>query len=558
MLTFLSLFNPSGPSQNAFFIAGGLGIFLIGINMMGDSLKKLAGNKLKLLIQKTTSNPLKGMLTGALITVLIQSSSATTVIIVSLVAAGLMTLKQSIGVIMGANIGTTVTAFLIGLKVENYSLLFVGLGAVLLLFFSRQNLKNIGGVLTGFGFLFLGLQLMSSALIKLVDQAFFKNMMITLSDNWFLSVLTGTGLTALVQSSSASIGVLQQLYELQAIELYGALGILLGANIGTTITVVLASIGGTRESKQAGLAHIIFNIFGAVLFIIFLRPYTNLFLHIQNRFLPGHPKLTIAFAHMFFNVITAFILYFMIDLLVKLVQKIIPSKGDFAKIIADKLNEDLLVTSPILALEAAKHVIVEMGHVSLNMFLVSQKYFNHYDPKYVEECIQLERTIDFYDKVIHDYLIRLSTEQLKPGNRLYQAIYLDTIRDFERIGDHCLNLVEFMQDRYENGVVITTQLQDEFNNFFDQVTLQIQNTIECFDLKSITKAYEIVALEAEIDTLERKFRKSQFNLISEGLLSQDDIHYVDILSNLERISDHCFNIAQNIIDPFYMQRPEKD
>lgn len=558
MLTYLSLFNPSTPSQNAFFIAGGLGIFLIGINMMGDSLKRLAGNKLKLLIQKATSTPLKGILTGALITVLIQSSSATTVIVVSLVAAGLMTLRESIGVIMGANIGTTVTAFLIGLKVENYSLLFVALGAVLLLFFNRQNLKNIGGVVTGFGFLFLGLQLMSSALIKLTTQPFFKNMMIALSDNWFLSVLTGTGLTALVQSSSASIGVLQQLYELDAIKLYGALGILLGANIGTTITVILASIGGTRESKQASLAHIIFNIFGAILFLIFLKPYTNLFSMIQNKFLPTNPKLTIAFAHMFFNIVTTLILYFMIDILVKIVQKIIPSKGDFAKIIADKLNEDLLVKSPILALETAKHVIVEMGQVSLNMFLISQKYFNNNDPKYIDECIALEKTIDFYDKVIHDYLIRLSTEHLKPSNRLYQAIYLDTIRDFERIGDHCLNLIEFMQDRYEHGVVITTELQEQFNNFFDQVALQIQNTIECFDLKSVTKAYEIIALEAEIDTLERKFRKSQFNLINEGLLSQDDIHYVDILSNLERISDHCFNIAQNIIDPFYMQRPEKD
>lgn len=563
MLTFYSLFNPTSPTEIAFFILGGLGIFLFGINMMSDSLKVVAGNKLKLLIQKATDTPLKGILTGALITVLIQSSSATTVIVVGLISAGLMTLRQGIGVIMGANIGTTVTSFLIGLKVENYALLFVAIGAVLVLFFNRQILKGAGGVLTGFGLLFLGLQLMSAALLKFQEAPQFTEAISNISNKWYLSVLTGAVLTAIIQSSSASIGILQQFYEISVqtglgITLKDSIAFLLGANIGTTITVLLASLGGTREAKQAALSHVLFNLFGAILFIIFLTPYTNLFISFEAKFLPNNPKMTIAFAHIFFNIIVTAVLYFFVDTLAKIVTRLIPSTKEFSKVLSDKLNDDLLNESPVLALESAKQLIVEMGQVSLEMFNLAYKYFNDNNVKYVEECQNLERKIDYYDKVIHDYLIRMPSTGIKSSTRLYQIIYLDTIRDFERIGDHCLNLIEFMTDRYQHGVAITTDLQQEFNQFFDKVVFQIQNTIDCFNLKSTTKAYEIVSLEAEIDTIERKFRKSQFNLISEGLLSQEDIHYVDILSNLERISDHCFNIAQNIIDPFYMQRPEKD
>lgn len=563
MLTFLSLFNPTTPNELAFFIAGGLGIFLYGINMMSDSLKVVAGNKLKLLIQKTTGTIFKGILTGALITVLIQSSSATTVIVVGLITAGLMNLRQAIGVIMGANIGTTITAFLIGLKIENYSLLFIAIGAILILFFNRQNIKGTGGILIGFGLLFLGLQLMSSALLQFQNSPTFKNAISRISNKWYLSIITGAILTAIIQSSSASIGILQQFYEISiqtgiGITLKDALGYLLGANIGTTITVMLASIGGSRESKQAALSHVLFNVLGALIFLIFLTPYTRLFTWVQQSYLPNNPKMTIAFAHIFFNVIVTIILFFFVDLLAKLVTKIIPAKESLAVHIADKLSDELLETSPVLALESAKALIVEMGQVTLEMFDVAHRYFNENNTKYIEECQNLERKIDFYDKVIHDYLIRMPTANLKSSTRLYQIIYLDTIRDFERIGDHCVNLVEFMTDRYEQGISITTNLQEEFNNFFNQVHKQIQNTIDCFNLKSITKAYEIVSLESEIDTLERKFRKSQFNLISAGHLSQEDIHYVDILSNLERISDHCFNIAQNIIDPFYMQRPDED
>lgn len=558
MSTILSLFNPETTREILFLIAGGLGIFLYGIYMMGDSLKSLAGNKLKLLINKATSTPLKGILTGAIVTVLIQSSSGTTVIVVGLISAGLMTLKQAVGVIMGVNIGTTITAFLIGLKIGNYAYLFIAIGAFMFVFLSRKNLKTIGHFLLSFGLLFFGLEIMSTGLSPIASSDFFESTMAALSNNWFFALLTGTGLTALVQSSSASIGILQQLYSMGEIELFGSLALLLGANIGTTITIILASLSGSKESKQAALAHIIFNIVGSVFFLILLTPYTALFAFIEETFLVANDKLTIAFAHMFFNIITTTILFIFINQFIKLVQLIMPTKETYARSVVERLNYELLGSSPVIALEASKAVIVEMAQVAKDMFTTAKKYFNDMSEKHYEECITLESSMDFYDKSIHDYLIRLPIENVKESTRLQQAIYLDTIRDLERVGDHCVNLVEFMQDRYQQGIVITVDLQQQFNGFFDQVEKQIQNTIECFDTKSINKAKEIVALEEEIDTLERKFRKAQFSLIQEGILSQHDIHYVDILSNLERISDHCYNIAQNIIDPFYLKRPDSD
>ena len=291
MSTILSLFNPETTREILLFIAGGLGIFLYGIFMMGDSLKSLAGNKLKLLINKATSTPLKGILTGAIVTVLIQSSSGTTVIVVGLVSAGLMTLKQSIGVIMGVNIGTTITAFLIGLKIGNYAYLFIAVGAFMFIFFGRKNLRTLGHFLLSFGLLFFGLEIMGAGLGPIASSDFFERTMATLSNNWFFAILTGAGLTALVQSSSAAIGILQQLYSMGEINLYGGLAILLGANIGTTITIILASLSGSRESKQAALAHIIFNVVGSIMFIILLRPYAALFGVVENTFLVANDKL---------------------------------------------------------------------------------------------------------------------------------------------------------------------------------------------------------------------------------------------------------------------------
>ncbi|MDD3999406.1 MAG: Na/Pi symporter, partial [Bacilli bacterium] len=271
---FNSIFVPDNTFAIISIVAGGLGLFLYGITLMSESLKRLAGNRLKTLIAKATSTIFRGILTGTVVTCLIQSSSATTVIVIGLISAGLMSLKQAIGVMMGANIGTTITAFLIGLNISKYSLMIMAIGAIILLFFERKRIHEVGRAIFGFAALFVGLELMGLGLEPLSKMVWFETSMTSMSSFPLLGVLVGAGLTALIQSSSASIGVLQQIFSSGAIGLKAALPVLLGCNIGTTITATLSSLSGTRESKQAALFHLFFNLIGTIIFLIFLTPYT--------------------------------------------------------------------------------------------------------------------------------------------------------------------------------------------------------------------------------------------------------------------------------------------
>lgn len=547
-----NVFNPNTTLEIAFFVIGGLGIFLFGLNQMSVSLKNIAGNRLKSFIEKTTNTPLKAIFTGILITVLIQSSSGTTVIVISLITAGLMTLPQAIGVIMGSNIGTTVTAFLVGLKIEQLALPIIGIGAILIFFFNKRKITLLGHVFIGFGMLFLGLQIMGAGFKVLTLKPWFLIIMSSLESSVFLSILTGTGLTALVQSSSAVIGILQGLYETGQVPIIVGLGILLGSNIGTTVTAVLSSIGGNRQSKQAALAHLFFNIIGSLLFIIFMRPFANLVHTIEINYLEPNSKMTIALAHIGFNVITTFILIFFIKQQVWLINKILPIKTVTTSL--DKLNEELLESSPILSLKATKNSIIEMGAIVKEIVMVAQKYLNENNEAHYNRCLELEDLIDLYDHSIHDYLIQLKTDNLDFELGMTQAIYMDAIRDFERIGDHSINLIEFFRSRYDTNVNTVDSTLDNLNYFFERVIGQINLSLNAFENKDVGIAKIILEVEEEIDTLERKYRNKQLKLIGNGKLSLDDIHFVDILSNLERIADHCVNIAQNVIDPHYINR----
>ena len=550
----LSIFDPETIKDIIFVVFGGLGIFLYGIDLMSSSLKTLAGNKLKLLVEKATSTPLMGILTGMIVTVLIQSSSATTVIVIGLISAGLMTLKQSLGVLMGANIGTTITSFLIGLNISAYAFPIVAIGAILVLFFTARKLRLSGNIILGFGLLFVGLELISLGLKPLSKMAWFESSMISMSTYPILGVLVGTGLTTLVQSSSASIGVLQQIFSTGAINLNAALPILLGCNIGTTITALLASLSGTTEAKQASIFHLFFNLFGAIIFIIFLTPYTNLFLWVENRFLGINNKLTIAFAHILFNMVTTIVVIFLVKYFMLFIQKILPIKKDSMMLLVDKLNIDLIESSPILALESAKGTVYAMGEIILEMFQITNKYKDENNSEYFNLVMDLEDKVDYYDHKIHDYLMEMQSVNLSSKETTSQVILLDTIQDFERIADHCVNLVEFYQSRYELDCIASEAMSKNITTFFDKVLEQTTNAVNCFKTNNRDLAKEVVILEKEIDTLERLYRRAQLFEKHENYDNCNDMHFVDILSNLERISDHCHNIAENVINPHYMSR----
>jgi phosphate:Na+ symporter len=553
-MSILTIFAPDKPLAIIFTVLGGLGMFLYGIEFMSSSMKSLSGNRMKLLIEKTTNNTFFGILIGLVVTVLIQSSSATTVIVIGLISAGLMNLKQAIGVMMGANIGTTVTAFLIGLKVNEYALLFVAIGAAVVIFLTAKKAKYAGGIVLGFGLLFVGLELMSAGLLPLTQKAWFDNAMVTLSKTPILGVTVGTVLTLIIQSSSASIGVLQQLFENGSINLSGSLAVLLGCNIGTTITAILASLGSTREGKQASFFHLLFNIFGSIIFLIFFKYCVSILESLENGLLGEQNKFTIAFAHILFNFVTTIIFLPLSRYFVKLLEKIFPVKKDKEASIEEKLNYDLIKSSPVLALENSKTVVLEMGDIVLRMINTARLYQNTDKEEYFNEIANLENRIDLYDHSIHDYLMELQTTELSQKNKQFQIILLDTIRDFERIADHCVNLSEFYKNRYELGCPLVGNLSENLNHYFDLIVMQVNDAIKCFKTNSRLLAIKVIETENEMDKLEKQYRRAQLLERSERISDCNDVHYVDILANLERISDHCNNIAENIIDPHYLSK----
>lgn len=532
------------------FVLGGIAFFLFGIHIMGESLKTLAGNKLKIIIEKTTNTTLKGILTGAAITVLIQSSSGTTAIVVALISAGLMTLPQAVAVIMGANIGTTITSIIIGLNISEYSLIFVAIGALLCFFSKKQQLRETGTAILGFGLLFFGLDMMGTTLKQFAENERVINAFRTLSDNPVLGVGVGTLTAAIIQSSSATIGIVQKLYaETNGnLALHAAIPLLLGSNIGTTITAVLSSLNSSRNAKRAALAHVLFNVTGVILFMIFLTPYTNLVEFVERKFLSPYSAGTIAFAHVFFNITTTLLLSFFVKQIVWLVQKIIkPSKEEEMISAIDKLNYHLLDQAPVLALENVHFIIVDMSKIVNKMFNLLLSYFKENNGKFSDEIFSLEDIVDNYDNKLHDFVAELSSKDLSEKDTKVQAIAFDTIRDLERIADHIVNLTEFMQARYSYNLQFHPNAIENINHMLKLINSMITDSFLSYEKSDKAAARRVTAIEPQIDELEKKYRKQQLNMLSDGALTNSDMHYVDILSNLERIGDHTNNIAENII-----------
>lgn len=542
--------------ETIFAIVGGLGIFLFGINMMGDSLKAIAGSKLKIIIEKTTNTPIKGILVGVIITGLIQSSSGTTALTVGLVRAGLMTLPQAIGIILGANIGTTVTSLLLGLPIKEYALPIMAMGSFLIFFISSKKYKQLGGVILGFGMLFFGLDVMGGALKGLASLPEFRDALESVGTWPILGLFVGAISTALIQSSSATIGILQELYTTGAIPLIGAVAILFGSNIGTTVTAIFASIGGSIAAKRTAAAHVLFNLIGSVFFMILLIPYTSFIQFLEDKFIdisdPNNMKLTISFAHMGFNIINTFIMFFFIKQLVWLVTKLVRGDDNIIEVDVDSLSEDLIIEAPVLALASAKMVISNMGKLTEQMFEGAVLFSFDNNKKVFEDGFQIEEMLDTIDKKAHDYLVKIAQTGLNHKDAQLQAEYVDTIRDFERMGDHCINLYQFFEHRYDNKMVLSPDAKKELSKLYDVVKEAIKYTLEAFENYDLEAANKVMELEDIIDKLVLKNRKRHIQRINTDMSTEtSDGFYVDILSNVERIGDHCTNIVTNIIQENY-------
>lgn len=537
-------------------LIGGLCLFLFGMDVMGKALERSAGNKLSKIIGKLTTNKFAGFLTGLGVTAVIQSSSATTVMVVGFVNSGLMNLKQAISVIMGANIGTTVTAWILSLggidsgnvivqmfKPSSFTPVLALVGLVLYMFSKNEKKKDIGTILLGFAVLMFGMDIMSDSVAGLENVPAFTNMFLLFKEP-ILGVAVGAILTAIIQSSSASVGILQALTVTGKVTYGAALPIIMGQNIGTCITAILSSFGTNRNAKRVAIAHLSFNVIGTAVLITVLY-LVRAFLNPAALNLPAD-RFGIAVAHSLFNIICTILLFPLSGLLEKLVCKLVPdAKGDE---ITTELDERLLAT-PSVALITSRKYAVEMAKSSISALCESIDALFDYKKDVAASVRSKEAISDHYEDVIGDYLVRLSSKQTSSSNSEQAAELLHLIGDFERISDHAVNILESAEELKDKEIAFSKSATAELKVLTDAVKNIAGLALSAFENNSTENAFDIEALEEIIDRLKAKLRTNHITRLQQGNCSIDlGFVWSDLLTNLERVSDHCSNVAECVLE----------
>lgn len=532
-------------------IAGGLAIFLFGISLMGDALTNFAGPKMRGYVEKYTSNPIKGVLVGIVITGLIQSSSATTVIAISFVRAGIMSLEQAIGVTLGANIGTTVTSILIGFNLGYFSYFIALIGVLIFMFSAKRKNKYIGEIFIGFGLLFIGLEMMGGSLEELKNIPGFEDVVANVGQRPILGVLIGTILTAMLQSSSAFIGITQSLYASGAISLEVALALMFGANIGTCITAILASLGGSLSAKRTSLFHILFNVSVSLVFLIFLSPYEQLVQTIATA-IKASDLMTIAIGHFTFNFIGMIIFLPLIKIVARILRKIIPGKDSILTDLGNiELDERLISAFPAAALSQTKTAIIQESVVALENIKATKSYLNTKDKKHYDTSKEAESMVNDMDTKIQAYLLNLAQNQLPPEIERDMQTYLQVQMNVERISDLAENLADYYHEIYESGTGYGEEAVKDLNDICDLVINNIVAAMEIYEDIDLAKFNKLTEDEAALDLMELNLRKSHYRRLKKGLDMTTMASYVynDILSTMERIGDHAYNIARVTVEP---------
>ena len=529
-------------------ILAGLGLFLFGIEYMGDGLKGYSGDKMKDIIDKYTSSPFKGIVIGAFVTCLIQSSSGTTALAIGLIRSGLMTLEQSIGIIMGANIGTVITSVFVGLKVSQYAVYFIILGAAFLMFSKNKKTKYMGQIIFGFGCLFYGLELMGDNLANISKVPEFTQVANYLSQNPWLGLLGGTLLTTAVQSSAAVIAIAQQMYGAGAIGLSIALPFLFGSNIGTTITAVLASFGGTVPAKRAAFFHVLFNVVGSLLFMIVLSPFTLLIEWLAGA-LNILPELQLSVAHGIFNVVTTAFFFPLIPAIVKLIKKILPSSKKEINMDLSELDQNVVQLFPSHALAIAKNKIIEMGHITIEAVEGIRAYFETKNPLAKDGVYEMENAINTLDSKITEYLVLISHETLNDHDSNDYLANMKTIKDFERIGDLCINIVKYYEAIYDEKEDFSPEAREDLEAMMDMVIDMLNHAVKAFDTHDLDDIVYVDDKEADLDYFNKKAKQRHIKRVGRKLENSALVNstYVDILANLERMGDHCQNISESYL-----------
>ena len=519
-------------------VAGGVGLFLYGIKLMSEALQFIAGDRMRHLIGTLTKTPLRGVFVGILVTVLIQSSSGTTVMTVSFVNAGLMTLKQAIGIIMGANIGTTVTAQIIAFKIKDLALPFIALGVALVLFGRSKRQRYVGNGVVGFGLLFMGMQTMESATRFMASHGDF---LLFLSSNPIYGVLAGTILTMIVQSSAATIGLTIAMASQGLLGIDAAIPIILGDNIGTTITAVLASLGTNRYAKQAAAAHVLFNLFGVIIFLAFLPLYKFVVVHTAS-----DVGRQLANAHTIFNVVNTIIFIPFVSFFARLIQAMLPISEPATAARMLYLDKKLIDASPAAAVEAVKDELMHMGDVIQNMLRLARRAYTERDTdSLMSSFAEQEKSVNEINKAISSYASEIWQRGLSGEVSTVLGCYVNASGDLERVGDHLENLMELSTIRFDDGSHFSEQATQEFWDMFDTAEQAVSCALLSLKSEDTAKAdYVIHDLENRIDSQEKQYRRNHIDRLNRGECNPEKgVHFIDILSNLERIGDHSHNIA---------------
>lgn len=530
---------------------GGIGLFLYGMKMMGDGLENAAGDKLKGIFDRITSNPVKGVLTGAIVTAIIQSSSATTVMVVGFVNAGLMNLYQATAVIMGANIGTTITAQLISFQFDALAPLFLAIGAMIVLFTKRKNTKQIGNIILGFGILFLGLELMKNSMAPLAESSFFSELIIKLQGKTILGVLLGLVMTAVIQSSSASTGILVALASTGALPLNVAVPILFGNNIGTCVTALISSIGTSKTAKKAALIHLLFNIIGTLIFIPLIGQLTGIVQGITPGMEAEAVKRQIANAHSIFNIINTLILMPCIKLLVYIVNRLIPGEDEKEAMGVQYIDERLLET-PVIALGQTTNELVRMANKAKDNLELAMDAFNNNNEESLNKVYENEKLINILEDDITKFLVKLSNTEIGEEQKNIVAAMFHVVNDIERIGDHAENIADLASEKMAKHIVFSEEASKELLSMFNYTVSALEMSIDCFKHYNKEKARTVRGVEERIDGLEKELRASHIRRLNTGICNATvGAIFLDVISNFERIGDHAVNVAEIVSETPY-------
>ncbi|WP_026658023.1 Na/Pi cotransporter family protein [Butyrivibrio sp. AC2005] len=545
---------------DALNMIGGLSLFLYGMGMMGNELSKMAGGKLEGVLEKLTSKRIFAVLLGAGVTAVIQSSSATTVMVVGFVNSGIMKLSQAVGIIMGANIGTTITSWMLSLtgiegstiwlkmlKPTSFSPILAAIGIILIMTNKEESRKkDIGGILLGFAILMFGMETMSGAVSGLADNSSFTKLMTAFS-NPILGMVVGATLTAIIQSSSASVGILQALCATGAVHYSVALPIIMGQNIGTCVTSIISSVGANKNARRAAMIHLYFNLIGTILFmtVFYLVNVVAEFAFLGK----SANAAGIAVIHSLFNIGATIVLFPFSDKLVRLAELTIPDGAVKEEVAVDMVSlDERFLDRPAFAMELCRGKVREMAQTCLKAINMALDVLQNYDKEKVEEVVRLEALADKYEDVLGSYLVKLSSKNVTAADSQSMSIILHSISDFERISDHAMDIAKSAEEIDKKGLGFKKHARKEVETLCRAVNDICELTVDSFCEDDANKATHVEPLEEVIDTLSKKIKENHIKRLQKGKCTIE-MGYIleDVLTGLERVSDHCSNIAVEMI-----------